>query len=241
MKPAPPGTPGWLDEVKFLAVDLGLLEYQKSLALQKSIVEKRIKKTLVESILLVVEHPAVFTLGKRGGRQYLLAEEKQLATQNIQVVETSRGGVITYHGPGQLVVYPILRLRDTGRNLADFVRLLEEIMICIGRSFGVDLARDSRNAGVWHGESKVGSIGIAMRKGITYHGMALNVAMDLTPFSWITPCGLASVPMASLEQLSQKPVNMAEAKQQMYECFTRLLGTEINICSLDQLFAGGAR
>jgi len=235
MRPAQPGIHVWSADVKLLLIDLGLLEYKKAFSLQKQLVEKRIGRDIEENLLLVVEHPPVFTLGKRGGREYLLVAEKQLKDKGIDIVETSRGGVITYHGPGQLVVYPLFRLKEFGLSLVEFVRMLEELMIQTAGSFGVPLNRDKRNVGVWHEDKKVGSIGIALRKGINYHGLALNVNMDLRPFSWISPCGLSSVSVTSLDAISSKRIELPDVKQKMLGCLSTLLEVEVEQTPLEQV------
>jgi len=178
--------------------NLGLMEYQVAYQLQTRLVERRRHLGPDGDIFLVVEHPGVYTLGRRGGREFLMVPESFLAEKNIAVVPIERGGVITYHGPGQLVVYPIIHLKQTGLSVAGYVSLLEELMINLAADAGVTANRDARNHGVWVGESKLGSIGIAIRHGVSFHGMALNVNLSLEPFTWINPCGLTGVRMTSL-------------------------------------------
>lgn len=138
-----------------------------------------------------------------------MVSEAFLAERQIAVVPIERGGVITYHGPGQLVVYPIIHLKQAGLSVAEYVSLLEELMIALAAEVGVTADRDPRNHGVWVGNHKLGSIGIAIRHGVSFHGMALNVNLSLEPFGWINPCGLTGVRMTSLAAETGKTVTMS--------------------------------
>lgn len=189
---------------------LGLADYQKIYRLQTELVEWRRRQGPGSDIFLAVEHPSVYTLGRRGGREFLTVPETFLAEQGIAVVPIERGGVITYHGPGQLVVYPIIHLKQAGLSVADYVNLLEEVMLALAADVGVSGGRDPRNHGVWVGDHKLGSIGIAIRHGVSFHGLALNVNLSLEPFSWINPCGLTGVRMTSLAEQTGKTITMAK-------------------------------
>ncbi|MBF0204120.1 MAG: lipoyl(octanoyl) transferase LipB [Desulfamplus sp.] len=228
-------------------IDLNLIDYIKAFELQKKLVSDRINGDIDHDVILILEHPSVFTLGKRGGMENLVVSEEFLKSRNIAIIQTERGGNITYHGPGQLVLYPIvnLKLRKTG--VSDFVRCLEEVMIRTASDFGVTAIRDERNHGVWVNSSqpgriaatktatragidaetnigisagintginveintgisaKLGSIGLSVKRGVSFHGLALNVNLDLTPFNWINPCGMAGVCMTSLENEIKHP------------------------------------
>ena len=192
--------------------DLGRIAYEEAWALQTRLVEARADGSLPHDVILMLEHPPVFTLGKRGGRESLLLPEERLRRLGIAVVQVERGGNITYHGPGQLVLYPILHLPGLGIGVVDLVGRLEEVMIrtCAGR--GVQAERNPLNRGVWVGLKKIGAIGIAVRRGVSFHGMALNVDPDLTPFSWIQPCGLRGVGVTSIAAEAATPVDSAEVK-----------------------------
>lgn len=179
-------------------IDLGLLDYREALALQEKYVADKKARTLEKDVLMVLEHPAVFTLGRRGGRENLMVSEDFLAEKNVPVVQTGRGGNITFHGPGQLVIYPIMDLERAGTGVADFVHLLENVMIKTAADAGVTAARSKMNHGIWVENRKIGSIGLSVSRGICFHGLALNVNLDLTPFSWVNPCGLSGVSMTSL-------------------------------------------
>ncbi|SMC44310.1 lipoyl(octanoyl) transferase [Desulfocicer vacuolatum DSM 3385] len=212
----------------FELMDLGLVDYEKALDLQQQYVTQKKNKALETDMILMLEHPAVFTLGKRGGRENLMVSEDFLKEQKVPVVQTGRGGNITFHGPGQLVVYPIMDLDRAGMGVADFVHLLEEIMIQMAGDVGVTARRSSANHGIWVENRKLGSIGLSITRGISFHGLALNANVDLTPFSWVNPCGLSGVSMTSLEnELQQKSpkgsISMPVVKESFVRHFTRAI------------------
>jgi lipoyl(octanoyl) transferase len=167
-------------------------------ALQTALVEARREGGLEADVALFVEHTPVFTLGRRGGMDNVRVSPAFLERSGIPVVHVERGGDITYHGPGQLVIYPIVDLPRARLKVVTFVEGLEEVMIRVAADCGVRAGRSTRNRGVWVGEKKLGSVGIAVRRGISFHGLALNVDPDLMPFQWIHPCGLQEVRMTSL-------------------------------------------
>ncbi len=212
----------------FKIMNLGLLDYQKALDLQQQYVKQKKSQTLETDIVLMLEHPAVFTLGKRGGRENLMVSEAFLKEKEVPVVQTGRGGNITFHGPGQLVVYPIMDLDRAGMGVADFVHLLEEIMIKMAGDAGVTAQRSAANHGIWVENKKLGSIGLSITRGISFHGLALNANLDLTPFTWVNPCGLAGVSMTSLEnELQQKypeaTVSIPTVKASFIHHFTNMI------------------
>lgn len=146
-----------------------------------------------------------------------------------------RGGYITFHGPGQLVVYFIINLEARRLGVTDFVEALEEIMLRTVRTWGLTAQRNKKNPGIWMGNSKMGSIGIALRKGISFHGLALNVNVDLTPFSWIQPCGLPGVSMTSVKQERGKEIPMDVVRNVVKENFKSVLGLDLNDISYSDL------
>ncbi|WP_022668638.1 lipoyl(octanoyl) transferase LipB [Desulfospira joergensenii] len=180
--------------------DLGLADYADVLILQGSTRDEMIKDPALPDRVFFVQHPSVYTLGKRGGRENLTVSESFLESKGIPIVQTGRGGNITYHGPGQAVLYPVIHLERARIGVADFVAGLEEIMKRTASDFGVPADRNERNHGLWVGNKKIGSVGISIQKGVSIHGLALNLNPDLTPFSWINPCGLADMSMTSIEK-----------------------------------------
>lgn len=207
-------------------VDLGLTDYAAAYALQLALVEKRRNGTVADDLFLVTEHPATFTLGRRGGQENLMVSEQFLRDKNIPLMHIERGGDITFHGAGQLVIYPILHLRQAGLTVSDYVYLLEEIMIRLAASCGVVAARDCRNHGVWVGDKKLGSVGIAIRHGVAFHGLALNVNISLEPFSWVNPCGLTGVQMTTLTCESGREVVFCELEKYLPDLLSQLFSRE---------------
>ncbi len=193
-----------------IVVDLGLMEYTSCWKLQHGIHKAR-SENFLQDCLLLVEHPRVFTFGKGKNRDNLLVAEKILEEEGIPCVNIERGGDVTYHGPGQLVGYPIFGLKG-GIGVVDFVERIEEIMIRILHEYGISGNRDPRNRGAWVKEEKIGFVGIAVRKGISFHGFALNVNIDLSPFQMINPCGLQQVEITSMQKLLKRSIPMPHLK-----------------------------
>ena len=195
---------------------LGRLDYPAALALQRTLVEER-RANHVSDLLLLVEHPPVITLGVKGdgGRGNILATAEQLASLGVTIHETGRGGDVTYHGPGQLVAYPILDLRPDRCDVHRYVRDIEEVMIRVCAGCGVTAGRVAGLTGVWVGAEKIGAIGIRMSRWITSHGLALNVSTNLDHFRLIVPCGIGDRGVTSLEQVTGRSVDMAEVQQRL--------------------------
>ncbi len=213
----------------------GRLAYRRALALQRRLVDARWHGRLDPDVLLLLEHPAVFTLGRRGGRDNLGVSERFLAERGIAVVHVERGGDITYHGPGQIVGYPILNLRGSPLSVTDYVTALEEVMIRTAADFGVTAARDPRNRGIWVKDCKLGSVGISIRHGIAFHGFAFNVNLDLGPFSWINPCGLKGIGVTSLEKELGEPVAVAAARRAITAHIEKVLQLDLIPESIENL------
>lgn len=199
-------------EGRWDVAELGAVPYAEAWELQQRLAEARAAGGLGRDLLLVLEHPPVFTLGKRGGRECLRVPEENLAREGVPVIQVERGGFITYHGPGQLVVYPIVHLEGAGLKVVEMVSGLEEAAIRTCGAWGIRAERNPLNRGVWVGTKKIASIGIAVRRGVSFHGMALNVAMDLTHFGWIDPCGLEGVGMTSMHLETPEAVSVARVR-----------------------------
>ena len=194
-------------------IDLDTIDYGEAWKLQTAIVEARINKVIDTDMILMLEHPPVFTLGRRGGAENLLVSAAFLEQSGIALTQVERGGNITYHGPGQLVVYPIVDLEAARITVVEFVEALEQVMLRTVDVWGIKAERNSVNRGIWVADKKMGSIGIALRKGISFHGLALNVNLDLAPFSWIQPCGLQGVSMTSMAQELSGEVSMQNVRK----------------------------
>lgn len=207
-------------------VDLGLVDYRTVYALQLDLVDKRRSGELSRDIFLIVEHPSTFTLGRRGGRQHLMVSEEFLEAQKIPLVHIERGGDITFHGEGQLVIYPIVSLRDSRLSVADYVAKLEEIMLQLATCVGIEAGRSEKNHGIWVGNKKLGSVGIAIRHGVSFHGLALNVNVSLEPFSWVNPCGLTGVSMTSLRSELDRNITLGDMKKDLIPTISKVFQTE---------------
>ena len=199
---------------------LGLIPYADALALQRELVEAR-RAGRIGDLLLLVEHPHVLTLGVRGdgGRSHILASAEALASRSVEVHETGRGGDITYHGPGQLVGYPIIDLNPDRCDVHRYVRDLEEVLIRVAGDYGIEAGRVPGLTGVWVGTSKLAAIGVRIARWITSHGFALNVATDLSYFNLIVPCGIADRGVTSLETLLGRPVDRRDVEDRVVRHF----------------------
>jgi lipoyl(octanoyl) transferase len=202
---------------------LGLVPYGEALALQRALVEER-RDGRVGDLLLLVEHPHVLTLGVRGdgGRSHILATADTLAAHGVDVHEAGRGGDITYHGPGQIVGYPILDLKPDRCDVHRYVRDLEEVLIRTAADYGVQASRVEGLTGVWVGREKLAAIGVRIARWITSHGFAFNVATDLEYFSFIVPCGIDDRGVTTLERLLGRTVDRPEAEDRIAEHFRQV-------------------
>ena len=192
-------------------IDLGRQAYEDTWSLQKRLVQARLERRIPD-VLLLLEHGPVFTMGRRGRWENVLLSRQALQAKGMDCIATERGGDVTYHGPGQLVAYPVLRVPGEGRQVKALVQGFEEVLLRTLGRFGVQGRRIPKNPGIWVGEAKIASIGIAVRQGISFHGFSLNTDMDLAPFSWIQPCGHPGLSMTSLRELLGRRVSLLEVK-----------------------------
>jgi lipoyl(octanoyl) transferase len=199
---------------------LGLVPYAEALALQRELVEER-RTGRTGDLLLLVEHPHVLTLGVRGdgGRSNILVSAEALADRSVEVYETGRGGDITYHGPGQLVGYPIIDLKPDRCDVHRYVRDLEEVLIRVAADYDIEAGRMPGLTGVWVQGSKLAAIGVRIARWITSHGFALNVTTDLEYFRMIVPCGIADRGVTSLAALLGRPVSRGEVEERVVRHF----------------------
>jgi lipoyl(octanoyl) transferase len=204
---------------------LGVMPYAEAVALQKALVEER-KAGRIPDQLLLLQHPPVITLGvkTRSDRTHIVASEDTLRAHGVEVLETGRGGDVTYHGPGQLVGYPILDLTPDRRDVHRYVRDLEEVLIRAVAGFGVEAGRSAGLTGAWVGDDKLAAIGVRISRWITSHGFALNVNTDLSHFDFIVPCGIADKGVTSLERLLGRAVPMAEVEDAVAGAFEEVFG-----------------
>lgn len=205
--------------------NLGLTAYERVHALQRRLQALRAEGRAPDT-LLVTEHEPVFTLGRNHPEAGFRPDAAQGGAGGIGFVQTERGGNITYHGPGQLVVYGIIGLREWDIRPLDYVHGLEEVVIGVMADLGLQGERSPLGRGVWAGSAKVASVGINVRRGVSMHGIAVNVATDLGPFDLINPCGMADVRMTSLAALVGRQVAMNRAEESFLEHFRRVLACE---------------
>jgi lipoyl(octanoyl) transferase len=199
---------------------LGVVPYAEALALQRSLVEER-RAERVPDLLLLLQHPPVITLGVKGdgGRSNVVADQLRLSALGIGISETGRGGDVTYHGPGQIVGYPILDLRPDRCDVHRYVRDLEEVMILVCAEYGVTAGRIQGLTGAWIGNDKIGAIGVRVSRWITSHGFAFNVNTDLRHFDLIVPCGIANRGVTSLQRAAGRSLSMAEVEDALVRHF----------------------
>lgn len=221
---------------------LGTVEYRAALALQERIRAAR-QRDLVPDVLLLLEHPCVYTRGRRSGPGELPMGAEWYAERGIEIVDTDRGGKVTYHGPGQLVGYPIVRVDD----VVEYVRTLERALVAALADGGLEARARPQDGpdytGVWIGERKVASIGVHLAHGVTTHGFALNVDNDMQPFAWIVPCGLDGVRMTSLIEETDGPTGQMKCvRRRVAWRVAQALGARQRLVTLGRLeAAAGAR
>ncbi len=203
---------------RFEIIDWGRLEYGEALVRQKKLAEERIVGSSPDR-LVVVEHPPVVTIGRSGGQKDLRVSERALRGKGIALEEVDRGGMATFHGPGQLVAYPILKLRTKDLHL--YIQRLLETIASVLEAYGLEPEFRNGKPGVWLSGAKVASIGIAVKKWVTYHGIALNVNIDYAWFNWIVPCGHANERITSMDKELGHGLDMAEVKGLFIEEFRR--------------------
>jgi len=204
--------------------ELGRIDYGQALELQQQLASQR-KQGAVGDHLLLLEHPHVITLGRNGHMENLLASDEILGRAGISFYPTDRGGDVTYHGPGQLVGYPILDLRDWKRDVGAYVRAVEQSLIDTLAEFAIEAGRIPKLTGVWVGNRKIAAIGVHLSRWVTSHGFALNVNTDLSYFQYIVPCGLAK-PVTSMAQLGVR-ASLADVSQVFAAHFGRVFDCEM--------------
>jgi lipoyl(octanoyl) transferase len=223
-----------------LVIDTGLIGYAAAWELQKRVVAAR-KAGAIEDVLLYCEHPHVITLGRNGKRANLLASENVLRQKGVEYFETSRGGDITYHGPGQIVGYPILNLGAIKRDVLWYVRQLEQAMIRASADFQVSARREEGKTGIWVGQGaaaeKLAAIGVHISRWVTSHGFAYNVATDLRYFDLIVPCGIGGRKATSLERLLAREVRCEDVRGSLARHLGEALGLEMKTGDRARLLA----
>lgn len=207
---------------------LGLIEYDDAYHLQQKLLYQRLDGR-IEDTLLLLEHPPVITIGKSGKLENILVTQAQLAEEGVSLVFTDRGGDVTYHGPGQIVGYPIFDLRERGRNIHRYVRDLEEVLIRTLNDFSIKSGRDSSHAGVWVKNEEIAALGLSVKRWITLHGFALNVNADLAPFSLINPCGFTNRKATSMAQLLDQEIPLETVTERLLVHFAEVFEAQLEL------------
>lgn len=214
----------------------GLVAYQEAWQLQQRIAET--VRAGSDPTLILLEHPPTYTLGVRGKAEHLLLSQEAFLSRGAEVHRTDRGGDVTFHGPGQLVGYPILDIRPYGEGPSWYVHTLEATLIDVLARFGIAAGRSERNRGVWIGDAKIAAIGVRVSRGITTHGFALNVNTDLTYFQHIVPCGLADAGVTSMQQRTGETFDMRDVEEEVAFAFARHFKVTIEEAHQDARGAG---
>ncbi len=195
-------------------LDLGICDFNQTLIIQKQLHERRINNNIPDT-LIFVEHPPVITFGKSGNNRNLLAPIEKLKKQRIAIYHIERGGDVTFHGPGQLVGYPIFHIKESFAGIKPMIEKLQSAIIMMLRDFGIYAQVKSKFIGVWVGDDKIASIGIAVKKWVSFHGFALNVNTDLSYFDLIIPCGLKAIKMTSMAKILKQKIPLTEVKNRL--------------------------
>jgi lipoyl(octanoyl) transferase len=213
----------------------GLTNYGEALELQRRLARARVDKLQLEDLLLLLEHPRVITLGRGSSESNVLASADALSKLGVSVHEIERGGDVTYHGPGQLIGYPIIDLTQHRQDLHWYLRQLEEVLIQALRAFGITGRRVEGYTGVWVGDRKIASIGVHVTRWVTFHGFALNVSTDLTDFDLIVPCGIDAVQMTSVQNETGKPQTVSQLGDEVSRCFGEVFDLVMKDGELERL------
>jgi len=222
--------------MKIKVAKLGRLEYGKALAVQEKLLALR-QAGKIGDIMLLVEHPPVLTVGRRGEYSNILLPTEELKAAGVEIFDVNRGGDVTYHGPGQIVGYPIMDLNEYGRDIKDYVGKIEEIFIRLLKDdYGITAHRDDKKyTGVWVENSKITAIGIAVKRWVTMHGFAFNVNTDLEHFRWINPCGITDKGVTSLQKLLGHSEDYERLNERVVWFFAQVFGVDIQKITLDEL------
>ena len=217
-------------------LDLGLMPYAKAHALQLALVAWR-QEERIPDVLVLVEHQPVITLGRNANEGHILATPEALTREGISVVPVERGGDVTYHGPGQLVGYPIFRLADYGLGPSDYMHRLEDVIRGVLAAYGISTHRRDKSIGVWVGNNKIAALGVRIRRGVSFHGFALNVSSEMVHWSHIIPCGITDGGVTSMAAELPSVLSMAEVRRRVAAQVGRAFGRGIQPTTLEALHA----
>ncbi len=221
---------------KLVYCDLGLIDYKEAWDLQKSVHQLKTENK-IDDVLFLLEHPHTYTLGKTADKENLVGGDEYLTENNISVYDIDRGGDITYHGPGQIVGYPIISLTNWNQDTHKYLRAIEEVIIKVCDEYGLDASRVEKYTGVWIADRKICAIGIKVSRWITMHGFAFNVNTDLKLFKGIIPCGISDKDVTSLNRELKKEINLGEVKERILHQFSEIFNyDQIELISKNGIF-----
>lgn len=215
-------------------LDLGLMPYGPAFAVQEKALKARIQGKL-GSVVILQENTPVFTIGRSGSQENILTPVRELKQRRIEVLEVNRGGDVTYHGPGQLIVSPLLYLGDMEMNANQFMHGLEDVIMDLLTAMGIPAFKKEKQPGVWHEKGKIAAVGIAVKHGFTFHGFSLNLDPDLEAFDLINPCGVHKMPVTSIREVLGWAPDMAEIKGRLREILERTFGLETRTLTAQDL------
>jgi len=222
---------------KLTYCDLGLIDYQECWNLQKDIFDFKCKND-ISDVLFLLEHPHTYTLGKVADKNHLISSSKYLEENKISVYDIDRGGDITYHGPGQIVGYPIIDLNEWEKDAHKYLRALEEVLIRVCTEFGLNATRNSSYTGVWIENKKIAAIGIKISRWITMHGFAFNVNTDLSLFQGIIPCGISNKEVTSLQKELGKKLELNQVKEMIFKKFIQVFSYDsFELATLNEIYS----
>jgi lipoate-protein ligase B len=219
-------------------IDLDLIDYKKAWDIQHRLWSRRVEGELPD-LLILLEHPHVITLGRRGNGSHLIVSPEVLEAMKIPIFHVERGGDITYHGPGQMVVYPILNLKEYGYRIVRYIDQLEEVVLRVLRDFGIEGRRDPLNRGVWVEREKIASVGVAIKRWVSFHGFALNYETDLKYFDLINPCGLKGEKVTSMAEILGTEIPRKRLSERILFRFKEVFKRDWEEKDLKELIADG--
>jgi lipoate-protein ligase B len=221
-------------EQSLWVINAGILGYEDAWYLQNGLKKARLEERVGDTLILV-QHPPTITLGRRGKEDNILVERAVLKREGIELFVTDRGGDVTFHGPGQLVGYPIICLKEQGLSVGHYMMRLEEVILRTLKDVGIIAKKLPHTIGVWVGEKKVASLGVRVSRGVTTHGFALNIINDLRPFQFINPCGMKGLQVTSVREVLGEDINCAYIENILVTQFSQIfqigIGERINLCS----------
>lgn len=225
--------------MKLEVCQLGKIPYNEALKIQEKLLLLR-QKQVIGDLMLLLEHPPVLTIGKKGkakAADHIKVTKKWLEEHQIQVHYVNRGGDVTYHGPGQVVGYPIIDLTNHGRDIRSFIHHIEQVFIeLLSRYYQVPAYRDPNYTGVWVEQGKITAIGFAIKRWVSMHGFAFNVNPDLSHFNWIVPCGIRGKTVCSLQQLLEHEIDLTTVNRQIISCFAEIFSYQLEIITPAKIY-----